>query len=84
MQEIYKVLIVDDQSVSRQLFESFVEQSEKYELVKAVSSAEMVDIYLARYKVDLIIKLGIGLCKFRHSHPGLFDRILQLVVVYHH
>jgi two-component system vancomycin resistance associated response regulator VraR len=53
--ERYKVLIVDDQSVSRQLFESFVEQSDKYELVKAVSSAEMVDIYLARYKVDLII-----------------------------
>ena len=51
----YKVLIVDDQSVSRQLFESFVEQSDMYELVKAVSSAEMVDIYLARYKVDLII-----------------------------
>lgn len=53
--EKYNVLIVDDQSVSRQLFASFIEKSDKYELVKAVSSADMVDIYLARYKVDLII-----------------------------
>ena len=51
----YKVLIVDDQKISRQLFENFVKSSSKFELVKSVESAGMIDIYLAKYSVDLIL-----------------------------
>ena len=51
----YKVLIVDDQNMSRQLFESFVRDSENYELVYALDSASEADAYPARYHIDLII-----------------------------
>ncbi len=51
----YKVLVVDDQKISRLLFENFIKSSEDFELVKSIESAGMVDIYLAKYKVDLII-----------------------------
>ena len=50
-----KVMIVDDQNISRQLFESFVNKSRNFELVKSIESAGLVDVYLARFKVDLII-----------------------------
>ncbi|MBQ8975614.1 MAG: response regulator transcription factor [Oscillospiraceae bacterium] len=50
-----KVMIVDDQSISRQLFEMYVNASPKYELVFSVSSASVVDVYLLKYKVDLIL-----------------------------
>ena len=51
----YKVLIVDDQIISRQLFESFVAASDKYELAASVETAKYADAYCARGKVDLVI-----------------------------
>lgn len=51
----YKVLIVDDQIMSRQLFESFVAASDKYELVASVETAKYADAYCAGGRVDLVL-----------------------------
>lgn len=51
----YKVLIVDDQIMSRQLFESFVAASGRYELAASVETAKFADGYCAGGKVDLVI-----------------------------
>ena len=51
----YKVLIVDDQIMSRQLFESFVAASDKYELAASVETAKYADAYCAGGRVDLVL-----------------------------
>lgn len=51
----YKVLIVDDQIMARQLFESFVASSDRYELVASVETAKFADAYCAGKNVDLVI-----------------------------
>ena len=51
----YNVLIVDDQAMPRQLFESFVASSEKYELVASLDSAKVADFYCSGGRVDLIL-----------------------------
>lgn len=50
-----RVLICDDQVISRQLFEMIVNSSENYELVKSLDSAKVADIYCSRGNVDLIL-----------------------------
>lgn len=51
----YKVLIVEDQMLPRQYFESIVNGSEKYSLVASIGSATVADAYCINNKVDLII-----------------------------
>lgn len=51
----YGVLIVDDQTLPRQYFESIVNNSENYNLVASISSATVADAYCINNKVDLII-----------------------------
>ena len=53
--EKYRVMIVDDQSISRHLFEMYVINSPKYELVFSLSSASAADVYILRHQVDLIL-----------------------------
>lgn len=50
-----KVLIVDDQAMPRQLFESIINNSESYELAASVDSASVADIYCAKMPIDLIL-----------------------------
>ena len=50
-----KVMIVDDQSISRRLFEMYIERSEQYEVAYSVKSAAVADIYLVNNNVDLIL-----------------------------
>ncbi len=50
-----RVLICDDQVISRQLFEMIVTGSDRYELVKSLESAKVADIYCSGDKVDLIL-----------------------------
>jgi two-component system vancomycin resistance associated response regulator VraR len=50
-----KVLIVDDQIMSRQLFESFVAASHRYELAASVDTAKVADAYCAGGQVDLVL-----------------------------
>ena len=52
---IYNVLIVDDQALPRQYFESIVTHSEKYSLTASISSAKMAYSYCAKGGVDIII-----------------------------
>lgn len=53
--EKYKVMIVDDQSISRHLFEMYVNNSPNYELAFSLSSASAADVYILRHQVDLIL-----------------------------
>ena len=41
----YKVLIVEDQRIPRQLFELYVNRSENYELLYSIESASTAYIY---------------------------------------
>lgn len=50
-----RVLICDDQIISRQLFEMIVNGSERYKLVKSLESAKVADIYCSGGNVDLIL-----------------------------
>jgi len=50
-----RVLIVDDQYISRQLFEVYVHSSDRYELAKAISSAAHAYAYVLSQDVDLVI-----------------------------
>ncbi len=53
--EKIKVMVVDDQAISRKFFENLVKSSGRYELVCAIDDAGMADIYCAKYPVDLVI-----------------------------
>lgn len=50
-----KVLVVDDQTIARQLFENIVSSCDNYELVASIPSAKIADAYCARYSIDLIL-----------------------------
>lgn len=50
-----RVLICDDQIISRQLFEMIVNGSDRYKLVKSLESAKVADIYCSGGNVDLIL-----------------------------
>lgn len=51
----FRVLIVEDQAMPRQLFESFVLGSPNYALAASVTTAEVADVYCAAGVVDLIL-----------------------------
>ena len=50
-----RVMIVDDQAISRHFFELTVNSSDRYTVVFSVSSAFAADVYLLKEKVDLVI-----------------------------
>lgn len=50
-----RVMIVDDQVISRRLFEMVLENTERYELAYSIKSAAVADIYLVNQDVDLIL-----------------------------
>lgn len=51
----YRVLIVDDQIMSRQLFENFISASADYELAASVDTAKVAYAYCAGGRVDLVL-----------------------------
>lgn len=51
----YRVLVVDDQAMPRQLFENIIKSSDNYELVACIETAKVADMYCARQQVDLIL-----------------------------
>lgn len=51
----YRVLIVDDQAIARQVFRGIVEASPAYALTDAIASAKVADAYCAAGLVDLIL-----------------------------
>lgn len=50
-----RVMVVDDQYISRQLFEMYVKDSENYELVYAVESAAFADTFVLKNAIDLVL-----------------------------
>ena len=48
-------MIVDDQYISRQLFEMYVKLSENYELVYAIESAAFADTFVLKNSIDLVL-----------------------------
>ncbi|MGN1096642.1 MAG: response regulator transcription factor [Christensenellales bacterium] len=55
MTKKYKVLIVEDQMMPRQLFEDMVNHSDIFELVAGIDNADIADIYCAKDSVDLVL-----------------------------
>lgn len=53
--EPYKVLIVDDENMHRQLFQMIVQKSENYVLIGELSSAKLVPQFCRDKKIDLVI-----------------------------
>lgn len=49
------VMIVEDQSMPRQLFELFVKSSAKYNLLFSIENAGMAEIYCMKHPIDLIL-----------------------------
>ena len=53
--EKIKVMIVDDQFISRQLFEMYVKSSDRYEIVYSIESAAFADAFVLKQSVDLVL-----------------------------
>lgn len=51
----YKVMIVEDQTMPRELFELRIQSSERFEVAISIDNAAMADIYCLRIPVDLIL-----------------------------
>ena len=75
-----RVMIVDDQNISRQLFESFIQSAEDFELVYSLDTAKVADTYCARGGIDIIIMdvvMGDGTsgldaaARIKKSYPGI-------------
>lgn len=52
---MYNVMVVEDQSMPRQLFEAFISMSGRYKLVHSIKNADMADIYCDQSQIDLIL-----------------------------
>ena len=55
MEKKYKVMVVEDQSMPRQLFEWMINASYHYELAVSIDNASMADIYCLNKRIDLIL-----------------------------
>ena len=80
MEKRYRVVVVDDQYVSRSFFEIQVQMSKCYDLAAALSSAEQAIAFCMAHQVDLVImdvmmKAGLdGLTcakAIRRNDPGV-------------
>ena len=49
------VMIVEDQSLSRQLFEMMLGNTDRYQVVRSIANADMALFYCENEKIDLII-----------------------------
>ena len=51
----YKIMIVDDQFVSREMFKLYINQCPDYEVVYCIDTAMFADTYVLNTKLDLVI-----------------------------
>lgn len=51
----YKILIVDDQFVSREMFKLYIDQCPNYEVVYCIDTAMFADTYVLKDDLDLVI-----------------------------
>lgn len=52
---MYNVLIVEDDAITRQLLEMFINNSDKYELVASIDDAELAPLYCSKGGIDLVL-----------------------------
>ena len=55
MSDKKRVMIVDDQFISRQLFEMYIKSSDRYEIIYSIESAAFADTYVLKQSVDLVL-----------------------------
>ena len=76
----YKVMVVEDQSLTREFFTMIIEKSQDYDLLYSVESASVAKMYADRYDIDLILMDVImddgsnGLIeaeRIKKSHPDI-------------
>lgn len=51
----YKILIVEDQSLTRQLYKMVLSKSDEYEIIGSIADAQYAEMYCRKYQVDAII-----------------------------
>ena len=51
----YKVMIVEDQTMPRELFELRIQASERFEVALSIDNAALAEVYCLRFPVDLIL-----------------------------
>lgn len=51
----YKIMIVDDQFVSREMFKLYIDQCPNYEVVYCIDTAMFADTYVLKDDLDLVI-----------------------------
>ena len=51
----FRVLVVEDQTMPRQLFEMLIQSSDEFALAASIDNAEMADIYCLSNTVDLVL-----------------------------
>ncbi len=51
----YRVMVVEDQAMPRQLFEQFINTSENFILAVSIDNASVADIYCLKENIDLIL-----------------------------
>lgn len=80
MSRKYKIMIVEDQTMPRQLFELFIKSSDRYEVAISIDNAEFADVYCLKNPVDLILmdvvtKNGanglVAAEKIKKAHPEI-------------
>ena len=67
MSERVRVLVIDDQNISRGFFELYIQASTRYALVKSLPAAEIAVEFVDRHEVDLIVMDVM----MRHGIDGL-------------
>ena len=55
MSDKVNVMVVEDQAMPRQLFETIVKSDEKLNLAVSIDNAEIADICCARHSIDLVL-----------------------------
>ena len=51
----YRVLLVEDQTIPTQLFEHFIQTSERYELVRSIECAAFAEVYCMTGEIDIVL-----------------------------
>ena len=62
---MYKVLLVEDDPMARQLLEIYIQQMERYELVDSLESALFAEAYCAGNHVDVVL---MDVCTAMHAN----------------
>lgn len=55
MKDKFNVMVVEDQAMPRQLFETIIKSDEKLNLVLSIDNAEIADICCKRHNIDLVL-----------------------------